>query len=221
MSVASLWNHFSGETKFPTLDSELRADVAIIGGGICGISVAQELAELGLSVIVLEARKVGGGTTAHSTGNLYATTDKNLKKLCGKHGLDVVRTLTRARLETISKIESNVNTLEIDCDFRRGPWFLYSATESAIHQIDDEYQAAREIGLEVSYADLSQPYRALKSITMPHQARVNSMLYVQGLAQKIQSAKCRIFENTQVRSIEKARERTSSKQILAIRYPQL
>ena len=73
MFTKSLWNSFAGNTDFPKLEKDIQVDVAIVGGGITGITTAQLLSQSGLKVAVLEARKVGGGTTSHSTGNLYYT----------------------------------------------------------------------------------------------------------------------------------------------------
>ncbi|MDO6589757.1 MULTISPECIES: NAD(P)/FAD-dependent oxidoreductase [Rhodobacterales] len=55
---------------FPTLHGDISADVAIIGGGFTGIASAVELAERGLSVVVLEANKIGWGATGRNGGQV-------------------------------------------------------------------------------------------------------------------------------------------------------
>ena len=55
---------------FPPLQGEARADVAIVGGGYMGLSAALHLAEKGLSVVVLEAHRVGFGASGRNGGQV-------------------------------------------------------------------------------------------------------------------------------------------------------
>ena len=50
-------------------------DVAIIGGGIVGAACAYELAQAGLSVIVIESDVIGGGATAAGMGHIVVMDD--------------------------------------------------------------------------------------------------------------------------------------------------
>ena len=69
MDTSSLWQGTAARTAcLPTLQTDLKVDVAIVGGGIAGLSTAQRLADAGKRVAVLEAGKVGDGSTGHSTG---------------------------------------------------------------------------------------------------------------------------------------------------------
>ena len=52
------WVATAPNTSYPKLDRSLQADVAIIGAGIVGLTAAYLLAQTGLSVIVLEARRI-------------------------------------------------------------------------------------------------------------------------------------------------------------------
>jgi gamma-glutamylputrescine oxidase len=55
---------------FPALQGEVRADVAVVGGGYMGLSAALHLAEKGLSVVVLEAHRVGFGASGRNGGQV-------------------------------------------------------------------------------------------------------------------------------------------------------
>jgi ribulose 1,5-bisphosphate synthetase/thiazole synthase len=72
--MKSLWGGTFEPRPFRSLSGDIEVDVAIIGGGITGISTAYNLAKTGKKIAVLEAKKIGKGTTGSSTGNLYATT---------------------------------------------------------------------------------------------------------------------------------------------------
>ena len=203
MFTQSLWNSFSGTSDFPKLDKELHADVAIVGGGITGITTAQKLSEEGLKVVVLEARKVGGGTTSHSTGNLYYTIDQILSSLKDKYDNEIIRKIVSSRHDAINLIENNIEKFGIDCDFERVPWYLYSATDKDSQKIEQELETAVEAGVEMTEARQEEiPFKMTRGVKVGGQAYFNAMRYVQELAKAIQSESCTIHENTRVQEIE-------------------
>lgn len=203
MFTQSLWNSFSGTTNFPQLDKDIRVDVAIVGGGITGITTAQLLTEAGFSVAVLEAHKVGGGTTAHSTGNLYYNIDQTLSSLQSTYDNEVVRRVASSRNKAIALIEENVKRFEIDCDYKKVPSFLYAANEENAARIDKEYETAQEAGVKMTIASKDEfPFPMTRGVKVEGQAQFNSMRYVQGLASSIVKESCKLFENTRVKEIE-------------------
>ena len=58
------------ETDYPTLQSQHRVDVVIIGGGFTGVATAVELAEKGLKVAIVESNKIGWGATGRNGGQV-------------------------------------------------------------------------------------------------------------------------------------------------------
>lgn len=207
MFTQSLWNSFSGTTDFPTLGNNLQVDVAIVGGGITGITTAQLLSEAGFSVAVLEARKVGGGTTSHSTGNLYYTIDQVLSSLQSKYDNEIIRKVVTSRHEAIGLIEDNVNRFSIDCDFKRVPWYLYSSNSENSQKIEQELKTALDAGVEMTEATPQEvPFNMTRGVRVGGQAYFNAMRYVQELAKAVEADNCRIFENTRVLDIEEKDE---------------
>lgn len=203
MFTKSIWHSFSTPSSFPRLQEDLEVDVAIIGGGITGITAAQLLAEAGLDVVVLESRKVGGGTTAHSTGNLYFTIDQVLSSLQSKYDNKVIREVVTSRQEALELISSNVQRYNIDCDFKRVPWILYSESAKYADKIDKELETAKEAGVVMEPAEPTDiPFHVERAVRVGGQAQFNPIRYVQGLAEAIENPRCKIFENTRVTHIE-------------------
>src|SRR5436190_8845024 len=54
----------------PPLDASRRADVAIVGAGYSGLAAALQLAEAGVSVIVLESGEPGWGASGRNGGQV-------------------------------------------------------------------------------------------------------------------------------------------------------
>lgn len=201
----SVWNASREATAFSALDSDLSVDVVIVGGGICGVTAASELARNGRSVALLEAGAIGMGTTGHSTGNLYATVDESLHALGAKWGAETAAEVARSRLRAIERIEANIAEHRIKCGFSRQPWVLYSIDGSAeeTEQIEAEYEAALRAGLDARLAlDLPLPYMVRKAMVMPNQAQFDPFAYARQLAQRIRSPQCRLFEASPVIAID-------------------
>ncbi|MBA3518510.1 MAG: FAD-binding oxidoreductase, partial [Rhizobiales bacterium] len=64
------------------------ADVAIVGGGLTGVSAAYELACAGRSVVVLDANEPGMGASSRNHGMLGRNFKHPFGKLLETRGLD-------------------------------------------------------------------------------------------------------------------------------------
>lgn len=198
---ASIWTATAEPCNFPRLIGDLEVDVAVIGGGITGITTAALLAAEGRSVAVLEARRIGLGTTGFSTGNLYAMVGEPLHKLASKWGDDQVWRVVDSRRMAIDLVEKNTRTFGIQCNFSRQPWVLYSTDSSSESNnvIDREYRTMRDAGLEARVTnDLPLPWEIHRALVVSHQAQFHPLRYVRQLALAIRSPQCRIFEHTPV-----------------------
>lgn len=202
MFTKSLWNTFSGATDFPSLREDISVDTVVIGGGITGISAARQLMDSGRKVVVLEALKVGGGTTAHSTGNLYVTVDQLLSSLRSKYDLETAKRVAAARTHGFRVIEENITRYDLDCDFTACDWYLYADNEKSDGKIGDELQFAREAGLDAEEETGPLPFAYSRAMRLAGQAQFNPLRYVQTLANAVQSDNCRIYEFTKVEGIE-------------------
>lgn len=200
MFTRSIWNAHSEKTYFKTLGQNITVDVAIIGGGITGITTAMLLKNSGLKVAVLESREIGRGTSGHSTGNLYVITDQLLSPIKEKYDIEVLRKVIKARGEAFRLIANNVSHYEIDCDYK--PQSMYVYEDAITNKIVEQMEIARDVGLpfnEISKLDI--PGDFYRGMEIPGQASFNPLLYVQGLAKNAEDENCHVYENTEVREI--------------------
>lgn len=210
MFTKSLWNQFASIKDYPTLTENISADVAIIGAGITGISLACNLAQRGYKVVVLESLKVGGGTSSHSTGNLYFTVDKNLNHLHEKYSFKEIQKVIEARSACLNQIEEWVNQLDLDCDFKRQPWYLYSTSSDYDSKIDTEFEAAQKVNIPIERVEKTPlPLQTSKAVKVENQAQINPMKYVQELALSVSGKNCRVFEGTRVVNVEEKNDQVT------------
>jgi len=95
----------------PALEGAEQADVAVVGGGLAGLTAALELARAGRSVIVLEAERVGWGASGRNGGFVgpgYATSHANITRMAGA---ERARALHRLSIEGVRIVEDNIKSL--------------------------------------------------------------------------------------------------------------
>ena len=73
MDHRSLWQITSSNPhQFPSLQTDLKSDVVVVGAGLTGILTAWTLQERGLDVVVLDSGSPGQGATALTTAKITA-----------------------------------------------------------------------------------------------------------------------------------------------------
>lgn len=207
METQSIWFESNENLEFPVFKGEEEVDVAIIGGGITGVTAAYLLSQTGLRVKLLEANKVGVSNTGRSTGNLYSVVDIFFEELKTKYDSNTILKILESREEAVNFIEKTIQTLKIDCDFKRVPWILYSGTEEMDEKIQKEYVAAMDFGLKVQWLEegneLLAPLNGRVGMKLENQAQFNPYQYVIGVARILSSQNCTIHEGSRVTDIEK------------------
>ena len=108
------------QLSFAPLAGELRADVCIVGGGFSGLNTAIELAERGLSVVLLEANQVGWGASGRNGGQLIRGVGHDVERFAGVVGADGVRELKLLGLEAVEIVRRRIEHFNIQCDLTWG-----------------------------------------------------------------------------------------------------
>jgi len=207
ITTKSIWESYSAGSGFDMLQGTITAEVAVIGGGITGITTAQLLKEAGHNVVVLEAMQVGAANTGHSTGNLYVAVEEGFDTIKSKYTLDDLKTVIAARRAAINLIEQNVNVLGLDCDFKTVPFYSYSANDENVSKLQKIVKAGQEGGAPITEAQPGETgFENKYAFRLDNQAQFNPLRYTQQLAKAIDGDNCKIFENTRVVEIHDADE---------------
>lgn len=107
---------FAGAAEGPV---EGRVDVAVIGGGLTGLSAAQALARGGAEVALLEAGPVMGLASGRNGGHVNNGTAHNYAALAESLGTERALRIYRAFDDAVDTVERLAREEGIDCDFRR------------------------------------------------------------------------------------------------------
>ncbi|HEX5829190.1 MAG TPA: FAD-binding oxidoreductase, partial [Candidatus Limnocylindrales bacterium] len=92
------------------------ADVVVIGGGLTGLSAARRAAELGASVVLLEAERLGWGASTRNGGMCHPGFKTPLGGLVEKHGRDLGERLYRESIDAYEHVAALCRG-PIDADF--------------------------------------------------------------------------------------------------------
>src|ERR1700761_2836243 len=113
-----------------TLDGTDRTAVAIIGGGITGLSAALNLAEKGLPTIVLESRGVGWGASGRAFGQVVPYLKHDASQIMDHYGPERGARVVQAVADGPARVGRMIDRYRIDCDMRRSG-LIFGAHTSA------------------------------------------------------------------------------------------
>ncbi len=170
-------------------------DVAVIGGGITGVTTACELQRSGKKCVILEANNIGFGTSGGTTAHLNDFFDTTYKEAIDKFGLENARLLARAGKEALQIIERNVLEHNLDCDYEKKTAQLFALNEKQEQTLADMVEGAAKAGHEMQYIqDISYPIPFRKAVEIRDQAQFHPIKYIRSL--------CGIFKNAGGRIVE-------------------
>lgn len=183
----SIWMDVEVAPDAQPLTRDATVDVVVIGAGIAGLSTAYELCLRGRSVAVLDRGSIAGGMTARTTAHLAPVCDDGLSALLSMRGETLAQRFHRSQEEAVDRIEQIQRENGIDCDFRRLDGVLFPASEEDLSTLDDEAEAAAEIGVAVTRST-GIPFTggaATPCLRYPRQATFHPLKYLQALCSAI------------------------------------
>ncbi|WP_327287266.1 FAD-dependent oxidoreductase [Streptomyces sp. NBC_01198] len=198
-SPESYWMSSTDSTRFAPLADDVTVDVAVVGGGIAGLSAAWELAESGHSVAVVEAGRIAAGVSGHTTAKLTAQHGLVYERLRRTRGSEGARLYARSQQDAVERVAELAGALAIDCSLERTSAYAYTLDRGALKHLRAEADAAREAGLAadcVERCDL--PFEVAGAVRIDGQAQFHPRAYLLGLAAALTARGGVIYERSRV-----------------------
>ena len=192
---------------FAALQEDASCDVAIVGGGLAGLSAAIELADRGFSVRLLEAREVGFGASGRNGGQAIHGLACDQAEIEQQLGLDEARRVFSMSIEALDVIRQRIARFDIDCDWRDG--YLGVATSAgkarALQAGADHLATSYGYPLQrIARADLPQwidSPRYHAAVHDPRSGHLHPLKYTLGLARAAARLGVQIHEGTAVTTL--------------------
>ncbi|MFI9804371.1 FAD-dependent oxidoreductase [Streptomyces sp. NPDC052301] len=195
----SYWLETAPGPRHPALSDDLDVDVAVVGGGIAGLSTAHELTRAGLRVAVLEAARVASGVTGRTTAKLTAQHTLVYDRLRRTRGPEGARLYARSQSEAIEHAAALVAELGIDCEWEERDAYTYVRDGSRVDEVRAEAEAAREAGLSASFTtDTGLPFPVAGAVRVAGQAQFHPVKYLRALTEDLVARGGQVYEETRV-----------------------
>jgi glycine/D-amino acid oxidase-like deaminating enzyme/nitrite reductase/ring-hydroxylating ferredoxin subunit len=199
----SFWIDSTPKTTYPSLENSISVDVAIVGGGIVGLTAATLLKRAGKTVAVIESKQIVTGVTGHTTAKLTVLHQLIYADLIKQIGEEKARLYAESNLAGIERVAAFVEEEQIDCDFSRQSSYTFAEPDDELDKITDEVKAALKLGLPAAFVqETSLPFKITGAIKLDNQAQFHVRKYLLHLAKNIPGNGSHLFENTRVEKVE-------------------
>ena len=117
--MTSLWHDTATLPRFPALSRGAACDVLVIGGGMAGLLTLHELHRRGVDCLLIEAGRIGSGTTGGTTAVLTAQHDTLYSDLIRSFGRETAKAYLYANLDAVERFRELA--ARIPCGFADAP----------------------------------------------------------------------------------------------------
>ncbi len=111
---------FSERRQYAILEESADTDIAIIGGGLTGISAALHLAENGYSAMVLEAGKLGTGGSGRNGGHVCQGWPNDFYQIQRQLSEQDAKVAWDSGMAAVNLVKDRVDRYKIDCELTFG-----------------------------------------------------------------------------------------------------
>ena len=134
----------------PRFRGDRTADVVVIGAGITGCAVAYACAKAGLDTVVLEAARIGQGSSGRGAGLLAVDPGPSFRDVVAAHGLRDARHVFQAWRRGAAEGEALLRRLRISCQLTLRDSVVIARDDDARH-LHREFDARHTAGLGLSW----------------------------------------------------------------------
>lgn len=187
--MKSVWSDNIEKIKFNQLQGDIKCDVLIIGGGICGILCAYMLKNAGVDCVLVEADRICAGVTEFTTAKITVQHGLIYDKIKRKYGEEIAYLYYKSQNKALEKFKSLVQDIEI-CDS-----FVYSLNDRGV--IEREVEVLNKLECKAEFCEKTElPLEIKGAIKVSNQAKFNPLKFIYSVAKNL-----KIYENTKVLEI--------------------
>ncbi|WP_106916623.1 NAD(P)/FAD-dependent oxidoreductase [Chryseobacterium aurantiacum] len=142
--------------SYPSLKSDEKCDVLIIGGGITGSLVAHQMIKDGHETILIDKRELCNGSTSATTSMLQYEIDIPLYELIRKIGKKGAVESYKACSDAIDNLEKISGQIRSNAGFKRKKSLYFASKKKDVQWLEKEFEARKSAGFEVKWLNAEQ-----------------------------------------------------------------
>ena len=195
-------------TALPPASGTIAAEICIIGGGLAGLTCANELARRGKRVVLLEAKRLAWGASGRNGGFVGDGFAAGMEEIAAHAGLDNARALHRLSAHGTAYVRREIARLD--------PSILAGEGVIVTQRVDDgpalrkhRDAMAREFGVALDYLSteetraLLRTQRYFQSLRNPASFHIHPLRYALALAASARASDAVLHENDSALSVER------------------
>jgi sarcosine oxidase len=196
--------------SLPQLCAEVRAEVAVIGGGYTGMSAALHVAAAAREVVVLEAGELGEGGSGLNGGQVIPGLKHDPDLLAAQYGERIGSQLTARSAEGPDLVFDLIKRHAIECDAVRTGWMQLAVSESHLPMLQRRAEQWRRRGADVAAlsdreaAQLTGSTRYCGGWIDRRGGTLQPLAYLRGLARAAITSGARIFTRSAAARLSRA-----------------
>lgn len=189
----SVWTESVKLPEFSSLKGEIKTDVLVIGGGMCGLLCAYLLDKEGIDYVLVEGERIASGITKNTTAKITSQHGILYDKLIKNAGAERAKMYLDASEKALDFFEDLCKN--IDCNFEKKPAYTYSLQDR--QKIENEVKAVNSLGKNAEFFEKTElPFKVKGAICFENQAQFNPLKFIAEIAKNL-----KIYENTFIRDI--------------------
>lgn len=209
------------QTPEPACHENVSADVAIIGGGMAGLSAAHAFHKRGKKVVVLEQYYCGSGATGKSSGFITPNAELSFTDFSQLYTPEIAHSIWNFIISGVEDIRQNIQQYGFACDYMPSDTLMVANTRGALKQLETEYHNLRKFGYKAELYTQDDLRNQLNSngyfggIGYLETFGIDGYAYCQEMKHYLQQHGVMIFEETAVTAINDHCLTTAHAQITA------
>lgn len=184
------------------LMQNMQTEVLVIGGGVAGLSAAQNFRQKGYTVALIEKYMCGAGASGKSSGFITTDSELGLPFFVKQFGPDTAKKIWDFGTSGMQRIKNNIEKFNIKCDFQPQDVLVVASSLKDFKQMQEEHA----IYEQVSTASLLYTQETLRNvlgsesyfggICFPGTFGINCFDYCQAMKRILEQQGVHVFEDT-------------------------
>lgn len=188
---------------FQRVEKDIKTKHLIVGGGVSGSLMAYVLSSKGGKVTLIDANKVGRGSSSVNTGLLQYCSDTMLTEFLNEIGEEKAVLFYKMCLEAMDSLTSLSKVLDDQIEYRLRDSIYYASSEKDAKKLKREYKYLEKYDFPVAFldqAELNNKYKIDKECALKtwHDADINPYKFVMALTKANLEQGVTYYENTQI-----------------------
>ncbi len=189
----SVWTDGITLPQFNSLNKDLKTDVLVIGGGLCGLLCGYFLSQAGVDYAIVEGNRISSGITKNTTAKITSQHGLIYSKILKTNGENCAQSYIRANEDAVAEYARLCEN--INCDFERRNAFTY--TLKSRRKIEEEVEGVNRLGFKAEFVEKTElPFDIKGAIMFKNQAQFNPLKFISVIAEGLN-----IYENTFVQEL--------------------